>query len=150
MNLARDRVTMIFIEGDSARHQHLCDLIVKRFGPLNQLPVTVIVQHGRAELDTLALLTQTQAWGFPVLAVFDSWGNVGVPWKHLKTIASNPSSEAIVTFGPNWFSRREGQEPRKLDEVFGGSQHWNESDNSLEPSDRWRYWLKTGSSQLTV
>jgi three-Cys-motif partner protein len=142
-NLTRERVTLIFIEGDQARYEHLNNLLVSRFGPLDQLPVTVIVKHGRAELDTLPLLTQTGAWGSPILAVFDSWGNVGVPWGHLQTIAANPSSEAIVTFGPNWFSRRESEEPQKLDEVFGGPQHWTASDTNLLPKDRWRFWLKT-------
>lgn len=143
MNLTRSRVTMIFIEGDQARHRHLSDLLVKRFGPLEQLPVTLIVKHGRAELDTLPLLTQTAAWGSPILAIYDSWGNVGVPWEHLQTIAANPSSEAIVTFGANWFSRRESEEPQKLDDVFGGSRYWTASDKTLQPSDRWRFWLET-------
>jgi three-Cys-motif partner protein len=143
MNLTRNRVTMIFIEGNPARHQHLNDLLVERFGPLDQLPVTVIVKHGRAEQDTLPLLTQTGAWGSPILAIFDSWGNVGVPWEHLQTIASNPSSEAIVTFGANWFSRREREEPQKLDDVFGGSQFWTASAKTVQPGDRWRLWLAT-------
>lgn len=143
MNLTRGRVTVIFIEGDPARQRHLNDLLVKRFGPLDRLPVTVIVKHGRAELDTLPLLTQTSAWGAPILAIYDSWGNVGVPWEHLQKIAANPSSEAIVTFGANWFSRRETEEPHKLDDVFGGSQHWSASDKALQPSDRWRFWLET-------
>lgn len=142
MNLTRRRVTLIFIEGDRARCQHLNSLLVARFGPLDNLPVTVYVKHGRAELDTLPLLTKSGAWGSPILATYDSWGNVGVPWEHLQAIASNPSSEAIVTFGANWFSRRENEEPQKLDEVFGGSQHWTASDTALDPSERWRLWLE--------
>ena len=143
MNLTRDRVTLIFIESDQARHQHLHDLLVKRFGPLDDLPVTVLVKNGRAEVDTLPLLTETGAWGSPILAIYDSWGNVGVPWDHLKAIATNRASEVIVTFGPNWFSRRESEEPGKLNEVFGGSQYWSASEESLQPSDRWQYWLQT-------
>lgn len=143
MNLSRQRVTMIFIEGDSARHRHLSELLVSRFGPLDELPVNVIVKHGRAEVDSLPLLTQVGAWGSPVLAVFDSWGNVGVPWQQLQTIAANPQSEVIVTFGPNWFSRREGEEPHSLDQVFGGPEHWSPSDKASDPTERWRAWLET-------
>jgi three-Cys-motif partner protein len=143
MNLRRDRVTLIFIEGDRARYEHLMALLVSRFGPLRELPVTVLVKHGRAELDTLPLLSQSGAWGSPVLTVFDSWGNVSVPWNHVRAIAENPSSEIVVTFGPNWFSRRESEEPENLDEVFGGPQHWSASDSKLQASDRWRFWLET-------
>lgn len=143
MNLTRDRVTLIFIEGARARYDYLNDLLVSRFGPLDGLPVTVIVKHGRAERDTLPLLRSTGAWGNPILAVFDSWGNVAVPWGHVRAIAANSSSEVIVTFGPNWFSRRESEDPQKLDEVFGGPQHWTASDTSLSPSNRWRAWLET-------
>lgn len=143
MNLSRDRVTLIFIEGNAARHRHLSELLVRRFGPLDELPVNVVVKHGRAEVDTLPLLNQVGAWGSPILAIFDSWGNVGVPLHHLETISSNPASEVIVTFGPNWFSRREKEEPHSLDQVFGGPQYWSPSDKSLDPQERWRSWLET-------
>lgn len=143
MNLSQDRVTMIFIEGDEHRKNHLHRLLVERFGPLDQLPVKVIVEHGRAEEDTMRLLNETHAWGHPILAIFDSWGNVAMPWIHLRRIANNRSSEYVVTFGPNWFSRRENQEPRKLDLIFGGSEYWRPSSDDLTSRDRWREWLET-------
>lgn len=143
MNLTRDRVTLIFIEENQKRKDHLHHLLVKRFGPLDQLPVTVRVERGRAEEDAVRLLDETNAWGHPILAIFDSWGNVGVPWEHLKLIASNRSSEFIVTFGPNWFSRRENQEREKLDFIFGGPQYWQPSNDDLSSKDRWREWLET-------
>lgn len=143
MNLTRDRVTLIFIEEDQQRHAHLQRLLIKKFGPLEDLPVTVRVEQGRAEQDTVRLLDETNAWGNPILAIFDSWGNVGVPWTDLQKIAANKSSEYIVTFGPNWFSRRENQEPEKLDFIFGGPQYWQPSDDDLTSKDRWREWLET-------
>ncbi|GAA2004579.1 three-Cys-motif partner protein TcmP [Nocardioides kribbensis] len=143
MNLTRQRVTLIFIEENQKRRDHLEALLEKRFGALDELPVTVRVEKGRAERDTLPLLDETNAWGSPILAVFDSWGNVGVPWVDLRKIASNPSSENIVTFGPNWFSRRENQEPEKLDLIFGGPQYWQPSNDDLTSTDRWREWLET-------
>ena len=103
-------------------------MLTEQFGPLEGLPVRVEVKHGRAERDTLPLLEQWNAWGHPILAIFDSWGHVGVPWDHIRTIAENPSSEAIVTFGGNWFSRRQQEDPHKLNEVFGGAEHWSKSD----------------------
>lgn len=148
MKLTRERVTLIFIEGVRERYEHLCNLLHQRFGPLDQLPVNVIVKHGRAERDTLPLLASTGAWRAPILAVFDSWGNVGVPWGHIQAIAANRSSEAIVTFGPNWFSRRESEDPEKLDEVFGGAEHWQRTHEALSSQDRWRTWLETYRSAM--
>lgn len=143
MNLSRDRVTLIFIEKYAERRDHLQRLLEERFGPLNDLPITIRVERGLAERDTLRLLDETQAWGHPILAIFDSFGNVGVSWEHLRRIANNLSSESIVTFGPNWFSRRENQEPHQLDFIFGGQQFWNPSNSDLTSVDRWREWLAT-------
>lgn len=114
MNLRRDRVALIFIEEDQRRKDHLERLLTARFGPFSELPVTVHVEHGDAASDTVRLLDETGAWGNPILAVFDSWGNVAVPLKVIRRIANNKASECIVTFGPNWFSRRENQDPDKV------------------------------------
>lgn len=143
MNLRRDRVTLIFIEANKKRVEHLHQLLVSRFGPLDDLPITVIVEQGRAEEDAMRLLDETKAWGHPILAIFDSWGNVGVPWQQLQRIANNRSSEYVVTMGPNWFSRRENQEPEKLDLIFGGQAYWQPSSDDLTSTDRWREWLET-------
>lgn len=148
MNLSRDRVTLLFVEADRKRYEHLCGLLRRRFGPLDQLPVTVDVHHGRAETDTCRLLTQTGAWGHPILAVFDSWGNVGVSWEDVRSIAANRSSETIVTFGPNWFSRRESEDPHKLDRVFGGRGYWSPSSDSWTSTRRWEHWLEAYRSAI--
>lgn len=71
MHLTRERVRLIFVERDAARFQHLRQVLRNRFGPLNDLPVTVDVLHGEAS-DADSVLTQADAWGNPVLAVFDS------------------------------------------------------------------------------
>jgi hypothetical protein len=81
--------------------------------------------------------------GYPILAVFDSWGNVNVPLDLIGRLARNPSSEVIVTFGPDWFNRRERQEPEQLDTVFGGRQYWQPADREGRADERWRAWLST-------
>lgn len=143
MRLTRDRVTLIFIESNSRRKDHLLGIMTKKFGPLDELPVTVRIEQGHAETDTMRLLDETHAWGHPILAIFDSWGNVGVPWTDLQRIAANRSSEYVVTFGPNWFSRRENQEPARLNTIFGGPQYWQPTNDDLTSTDRWREWLET-------
>jgi len=95
------------------------------------------------DCSTAGLLEETGAWGHPILAIFDSWGNVNVPWQLMRRLAHNPSSEVIVTFGPNWFNRREGHVPEQLDIVFGGRQHWQPADREQGVDERWRAWLTT-------
>lgn len=142
MRLSRERVRLIFIEKDRARFEHLASELRGRFGDLNSLPVTVVLGHGAAAELTLPLLGEARAWDHPILAVFDSWGNVNVPLSPvISRIAHNRSSEVIVTFGPNWFSRRESEDPDQLDAVFGGRQFWHGTNLGSDPRQRWRAWL---------
>jgi three-Cys-motif partner protein len=90
----------------------------------------------------------TAAWGHPILGIFDSWGNVNVPLQVMKRIARNPSSEVTVTFGPNWFSRREIINENTFDAVFGGREFWTPAAREVRPDERWRTWLATCRSAL--
>ncbi|HET6354878.1 three-Cys-motif partner protein TcmP [Streptomyces sp.] len=143
MNLSRQRVTLVFIEKDKARHAHLLAELTDRFGPLADLPVRVEVHHGEAGRDSAALLTKLGAWNHPILGIFDSWGSVNVPLDLMGRIARNRSSEVITTFGPNWFSRRDELNPDILDMVFGGRNYWTPADAEQRPDERWRVWLQT-------
>jgi hypothetical protein len=109
---------------------------------LADLPVRVEVCHGEAR-ETCAVLDDVQAWGHPVLAVFDSWGNVNVPLDVVERIAQNRSSEVITTFGPNWFSRRDQLDAEAFDAVFGGREYWQAADRESRSDERWRAWLST-------
>lgn len=143
MHLSRERVCLVFIEKDGARYRHLVSELTRRFGCLDDLPVRVVVRQGEAGRDTLAVLDEVGAWGQPILAIFDSWGNVNVPLGVVQRIAHNRSSEVITTFGPNWFSRRDELNPEELDEVFGGREFWEAADRESSPDERWRTWLST-------
>jgi three-Cys-motif partner protein len=142
MNVTRDRVTMLFIERDASRCEHLLQLIVSRFGPLDGLPMQVCVRQGDAGVDTERYLSDLGAWNAPILAIFDSWGNVNTPFGLVRRIAKAKSSEVITTFGPNWFSRRERMNPGQLDEVFGGNEFWQPAQREDRPDERWRAWLE--------
>jgi three-Cys-motif partner protein len=143
MQLRRDRVHLVFIEKDRHRHDHLCRELTLRFGPLGQLPVSVFVRCGDAALETARTLDGLRAWGNPILSIFDSWGNVNIPLSLIRRIGLNKASEAIITFGPNWFSRRQDLNPDQLDTVFGGRAMWTQAEQTTEPEDRWRAWLTT-------
>ena len=120
MHLSRDRVRLLFTEKDRQRYQYLRAELGRKLGPLEELPVQAEPFQAEAGRDAESLLEKSGAWGHPILAIFDSWGNVNVPLHLIRRLASNPSTEVIVTFGPNWFNRREHLEPDRLDMVFGG------------------------------
>lgn len=143
MHLSPERVHLVFIEKDRARHAHLLAELAAHFGPLGDLPVRVEVRRGEAGRDSLAVLDELGSWGNPILGIFDSWGNVNVSLDVMRRIARNRSSEVITTFGPNWFSRREGFNADILDSVFGGREFWTPADAELRPDERWRIWLHT-------
>jgi three-Cys-motif partner protein len=143
MNLSRDRVCLIFMEKSRDRFEYLCAELDREFGPLSELPVRVEPCFGEAGRDLERELDRFGAWGHAILAVLDSWGNVNVPFSLLHRIARNPASEAITTFGPNWFNRREEQNPEQLDAVFGGRQYWQPADREIRSDERWRAWLAT-------
>ncbi len=143
MYLSRDRVRLLFMESNRGRYGYLCSELERNFGDLEALPAKALTCDQEAGLAAERFLEETGAWGHPILGVFDSWGNVNVPWTLIRRLGHNPSSEVIVTFGPNWFSRREGLEQERLDSIFGGRQHWQPADRELPPDEKWRVWLAT-------
>ena len=143
MYLSRDRVRLLFMEKDRGRYQHLQAELSSNFGPLDELAVWPEAVKAEAGTDTQGLLDKTGAWGHPILAVFDSWGNVNVPLRLIRRLAGNRSTEVIVTLGPNWFNRRENLEPDRLDMVFGGRQYWEPASQEQRTGERWRAWLAT-------
>jgi three-Cys-motif partner protein len=143
MHLSRDRVRLLFTEKDRQRYQFLQAELGRTFGPLEELPVQVEPFQAEAGRDAESLLEKSGAWGHPILAIFDSWGNVNVPLQLVTRLANNSSTEVIVTLGPNWFNRRENLEPGRLDMVFGGRQYWEPADQEQRTDERWRAWLQT-------
>jgi|GEM_PF-917058 len=132
-NLSRSRVHLVFIEERADRYAALRTAMIGEFGPLDQLPVTVRIIHGSAADQILPSLTAR--WGGPILAVFDSWGNVGVALEVTRKIAQNRSSEVLVTFGPNYFARQAELRPEKATQVFGGTE-WQRALRETTPEAR--------------
>jgi len=136
-------VQLLLMERRRDRFDYLRDELTRQFGDLDHLPVQVLPKYAEAGSAAESFLAETGAWGHPVLAVFDSWGNVNVPWTLIRRFGRNLSSEVIVTFGPNWFNRRENLEPVQLDVVFGGREYWRPAHQEVRPDERWRAWLAT-------
>ena len=97
------QISFVFIEENSRRKQHLENLIGERI----DLPpgVSVIIEQGRFEQCAIPLLNRAKAWGSPIFANLDTWGVGDIPFPIVKRICSNPSSEAMTTFLPEWFVR---------------------------------------------
>lgn len=90
MQLTRERVRLVFVEKRLDRHDYLLGELTRRFGPLEDLPVRVVVRRGEAGEITGSVLDEIAAWGQPILGIFDSWGNVNVPLTLVRRIAHNP------------------------------------------------------------
>ncbi|SFO49919.1 three-Cys-motif partner protein [Geodermatophilus obscurus] len=102
------------------------------------MPVRVIegtcIDHLEAALDSI------NAWGQPIFANLDSWGNAPVPYKLLQRLAVNVSSEVIVTLFPQHFVRFVSNLGEAGDEVFGGDPTWR-TVNGLAPEAKSRHIL---------
>lgn len=118
----------IFIDDDPRCVNMLNDQLREQFThrPRSRDELLVTPFEGKC-VDVLGeQLTRHDAWGKPILAVLDSWGNAPISYSLLRRIAHNPASEVIVTFGPQHFVRFVTDLGSKADEVFGGDQRWRE------------------------
>lgn len=88
------------------------------------MPITV--QQGKCEETFEDALTSINAWGQPILAILDSWGNAPVSYRVLQRLAANPASEVIITFKPQYFVRFVTELGEAADEVFGGNPEWRQ------------------------
>ena len=87
-----------------------------------------------------AALDAAGAWGQPIFANLDSWGNAPVPYRLLQRIADNKAGEVIVTLAPQHFIRFVETQGDRLDEVFGKVPDWREV-SSESPDAKRRYLL---------
>lgn len=82
------------------------------------------IERGTCAEKLEAALDAARAWGKPIFANLDSWGNAPVPFALLERIAANVSSEVIVTLQPQHFIRFVTNLGESADEVFGGDPAW--------------------------
>ncbi|MET7770189.1 three-Cys-motif partner protein TcmP [Nocardia sp. NPDC005366] len=141
-NLSK-KANFLFIDDDQRCVTMLTDQLTRVFPqrPRNPGLMPVAVRKGKCE-DLLELeLGKLGAWGSPILAVLDSWGNAPVPYGLLQRIANNPGSEVIVTFKPQHFVRFVDDLGDAADDVFGGDRTWRQA--SVLPSSEKRQFILT-------
>lgn len=89
---------------------------------LAAMPVEVVLGTCADRLE--AALDLLGAWGQPIFANLDSWGNAPVPYQLLQRLASNEATEVIITLLPQHFVRFVSDLGAAGDEVFGGDPTW--------------------------
>ncbi|WP_460810030.1 three-Cys-motif partner protein TcmP [Microlunatus endophyticus] len=116
----------VFVDDDPRCVKLLGDELRRRFPdrprPHGLMPVSVA--EGPCSDAFEPALEAVGAWYQPILAVFDSWGNAPVPYRLIRRLAQNPSSEVVVTFMPQHFIRFVSQLSEDTDGVFGHDSSW--------------------------
>lgn len=123
-------VKMLFVDDDTRCTKMLREQLKRRFPvrPRAKGKLPTKVKNGTC-IDTLEpQLDEMRAWGAPILAVLDSWGNVPVSYRLLQRLARNVSSEVIITLSTQHFIRFVSKLGPKADEVFGGDPDWRRID----------------------
>ena len=108
--------------------------------PRSETAMPVGIVKGTCAEKLESTLDAMGAWGQPIFANLDSWGNAPVPYTLLQRLARNISSEVIVTLFPQHFVRFVSERGEAGDEVFGGDATWRTAAN-LEPNAKSRHVL---------
>jgi three-Cys-motif partner protein len=121
-------VKFLFVDDDPRCASLLKEQFKSLFPERPRTPETPLVQlvDGKCVDQLEPKLDELNAWGQPILAVLDSWGNVPISYQLLKRLAGNRSSEVIITLGPQPFMRFVSQLGPEADDVFGGNPHWRD------------------------
>jgi three-Cys-motif partner protein len=133
----------VFIDDDARCIESLEHQMRSRFPdrPRDPALMPVHVEKGSCQDAFEPALTALGAWGQPILAVFDSWGNAPLPARMMRKLAQNPSSEVFVTFGPQHFIRFVDRMDESVDATFGHDASWREVANLSTGSAKKRYLL---------
>lgn len=118
----------LFIDDDprcvALLRKQLAPVIEKTTRTEETMPVEVV--EGTCESELEKQLTVMDAWGKPIFAMLDSWGNAPIPYRLLQRLAGNVSSEVMITFLPQHFVRFVTKLGESADQVFGGDQRWRD------------------------
>ncbi|MGW0328985.1 three-Cys-motif partner protein TcmP [Nocardia sp. NPDC003183] len=141
--------SFLFVDDDTRCVEMLRDRLKQAFPqrprPEDEMPVKVT--HGKCEEVLERQLDDLGAWGDPILAVLDSWGNAPVPYRFLERLAENKGSEVIVTFKPHYFVRFVDGLGEDAGDVFGGDETWRQA-STVDSSKKRQFILNCYRSAL--
>ena len=117
---------LVLIEEDRERVEHLGSVIDRSF-PVSERPrfVEVTCTHGKCEVDLLRCADQVGAWQGPIFANLDGWG-VDTPFEIIARLGKQRSSEVLVTFQDQWFTRFATLAEQTAGDLVFGSAAWRE------------------------
>lgn len=136
------RLRFLFVEEHRGRAKRLRQELEKAAHPvalanLANYGVDVAVVAGTCDPDLMTLLDQHGAWGRPMLVVLDTWGGA-VKLDLVRRIVENPSSEVIITFEPQHFTRfAAAPSVTNGDMVFGDPDWRRVAELPSEEKNRW-------------
>lgn len=124
----------VFLEEDARRAAHLRQRVVAR-QPDGGWPrrSRIVVEEGACATQLEPILEREKCWGMPIFALLDQFGGGDVPYPLVQRIATNTSSEVMVTLAPAFFTRFVNVLPEVGDEVFGSAE-WRRV--AEQPSNR--------------
>jgi three-Cys-motif partner protein len=123
-------IRMVFVEKEATRLAHLNDLI-DRLGLRGDRTFCTSV-HGRCETELLPTLDRVGAWGGPMFVNLDGWG-VDTPYTIVERVGRGRSSEVLITFQTQWFTRFATLKDIDAGDVVFGETGWREVDH--QPTD---------------
>lgn len=135
-------VHVVLVEEKLARQQRLVAELEAARLRLPGLPPNVVIHEpvrGDSAIVLPELLTDTAAWGPPMLVFLDSFGGPDIRFDLLRRVAANRAGEVIATLSPSFLTRH-GSDPTHAasgDEAFGGT-HWQQVLNE-RPQDKHRF-----------
>jgi three-Cys-motif partner protein len=132
----------VFVDNDercvAMLPQALTAAFPQRPRPWAAMPLAI--EKGTCADKLESTLDAVGAWGQPIFANLDSWGNAPVPYSLLQRLANNVSSEVIVTLFPQHFVRFVSEQGEAGDAVFGADPTWRTVAN-LAPHAKSRHIL---------
>lgn len=148
--LAGKTLKMVLVEEKKRRMAQLKQemaIACKGYGPPPP-GLEVSYTEGRCGQDLLPALTRAGSRGAPIFAFLDSFGGPDVPLAVARAIASQPSSEVLVTFGTNFLTRFGAKDEYQQagDDAFGGTT-WREV-HSLPSNEKKKFLVDTYRASL--
>lgn len=119
---------LLFVEehhGRAARLSQELESSVERLGQLHPSLICHPVINGDCANVLSCALTDLGAGGSPMFVALDSWGGPDIPFSLLQFVASNRSSEVLLTFQPAFLTRfgERCTHQTSGNAAFGG-EHW--------------------------
>jgi three-Cys-motif partner protein len=112
---------IVLVEENKARFEHLKSLIEPR--QVNSARTKLTIANGACERVLLPTLDSAGAWGGPMFVNLDGWG-VDTPYAIVQRVGQNRSTEVLITFETQWFTRFATVEDVTAGDLVFGDKAW--------------------------